>query len=229
MIAHENDVVTVDWFVSMCRKLIIVGIIMKRVNTIHKYYFPIVLFIGLYGISACDHNSVQSDARDVPTTQDSTNFDFSQDAGWVHGNCLAIKHDLTPGTMLTLVFADPPQKTVRSKIITKAETGADCYMLSDDRKAINQAEDRKFYILDRPEAGADFIAIGIVSDSAKFSVKNHTLMSDLDEDGQYEAYSVCATSEGMKFYIWPEQAYQGEPLWTDYYYLGYDLTPTCPE
>jgi hypothetical protein len=202
---------------------------MKRVNTIHKYCFSIVLLLNLHGLTACNQNNEPSGAEQVSTTADTTTFDLGENVGWVHGNCLAIKKALMPDTRLTLVLLNSTQKTMTVNTVKEAKTSAHCYALFDDRRAINQAEDRHFYLLDKRTAGTDFVAIGLVTEEAEIIVKNDTVQSDLNGDGKQEAYSSCETHEGMNFYIWPEQAYQGEPLWMGYYYLGYDLTPTCPE
>jgi hypothetical protein len=59
-------------------------------------------------------------------------------------------------------------------------------------------------------------------------VVNGLVQVDLNHDGQSEVFSSCATSEGIKFAVWTGKAYQVEPLWSGYEYLGYDLQPTCP-
>jgi hypothetical protein len=41
--------------------------------------------------------------------------------------------------------------------------------------------------------------------------------------------NACVTSEGVKFSAWEGEPYRGTPLWSDYYYLGYDVEPNCPE
>jgi len=51
---------------------------------------------------------------------------------------------------------------------------------------------------------------------------------DLDGDGVPEKFTQCATSEGVSFRAWNGMPYQGKPLWTGYYYLGYDTEANCP-
>ena len=51
---------------------------------------------------------------------------------------------------------------------------------------------------------------------------------DLTGDGRPETFTQCATSEGVSFRVWSGTPYQGLPLWSGYYYLGYDVEANCP-
>jgi hypothetical protein len=37
----------------------------------------------------------------------------------------------------------------------------------------------------------------------------------------------CASSEGLHFTLWAGEPLKGKRLWHLYYYLGYDVEPTC--
>ena len=85
-----------------------------------------------------------------------------------------------------------------------------------------------FYALEPGSVGATDMGIGIVEPSTPPAIVNGQARIDLSRDGQSEVFSSCATSEGIKFAVWNAKAYEGEPRWSGYYYLGYDLQPTCP-
>jgi hypothetical protein len=50
---------------------------------------------------------------------------------------------------------------------------------------------------------------------------------DLTGDGTAETFTQCSTSEGISFSVWSGKPYAGEPLWSGYYYLGYDTEVIC--
>jgi len=93
---------------------------------------------------------------------------------------------------------------------------------------MNAKPEISFYALEASSVGATDMGIGIVEPPATLAVVDGRARADLDQDGQSEVFSSCATSEGIKFAVWTAKAYQGEPRWSGYYYLGYDLQPTCP-
>ena len=55
------------------------------------------------------------------------------------------------------------------------------------------------------------------------------MTGDLDEDGQPETFTECATAEGVRFAVWDGKPYSGTPKWESYYYLDYDQEADCPE
>jgi hypothetical protein len=51
------------------------------------------------------------------------------------------------------------------------------------------------------------------------------LTTDLDRDGVPESYRSCTSAEGVHLSVWAGQ----RRLWHYYYYVGYDLEPTCTD
>lgn len=152
-------------------------------------------------------------------------FDFNKQIGWLHGPCFAIASEFAAGTPLTLVIAGEPQKVEEAKV--QAKTDSNCPALLEDRAALNKKSGATFYALEGALTPSD-MGFGIVMPPATPAVLNGNAQVDLDGDGKPEVFTSCATSEGVRFAVWSEKAYQGEPRWSAYYYLGYDLTPTCP-
>lgn len=187
--------------------------------------------IALSQLSAC-HNepSAQQAKLQHPAPVVATKaFDFEKNMGWVHGNCLAIKNStLHKGTQIALVSLDGKQAIYTAQIDAPMSVGLDCPALSESRAQPNKMDGRVFYQLNFPKSGADQLAIAILADNLPMRSDIMTFNKDLDGDGRSEVVSTCDSSEGIEFSLWSGAANAGKLLWSDYYYLGYDLQPTCP-
>ena len=64
--------------------------------------------------------------------------------------------------------------------------------------------------------------------SCRHGVTHGHVESDLDGDGATERYTECSSYEGVHFAIWEGTPFRGEPVIDLYYYVPYDLDPTCP-
>ena len=93
---------------------------------------------------------------------------------------------------------------------------------------MNAKPGMSFYALETGSVGVSDMGFGIVTPPPNPGVVNGLARVDLDQDGRNEVFSSCATSEGIKFAVWTGKAYQGEPRWSGYYYLDYEMKPTCP-
>jgi hypothetical protein len=77
----------------------------------------------------------------------------------------------------------------------------------------------------RVEAPA--IAIAIARSEQSFVVKNGIASADLDGDGRAEYFRECTSSEGIHLTVWTGRLLNGQRRWHYYYYLGYDVEPSC--
>ncbi|MDH5446994.1 MAG: hypothetical protein OEY52_15715 [Gammaproteobacteria bacterium] len=146
--------------------------------------------------------------------------------GWLDSNCFAVtKKGLSNGTELFVVTLDGPQ-AVASATITGPANEKSCGPLADDRREHNASQGLSFYEIKSSTAFAT--AIGIVAKVANAKVKNEHVLADIDGDGKPEQFSMCATSEGLSFDVWPSEPFKQKPIWSGYYYLGYDVERTCP-
>ncbi len=156
-------------------------------------------------------------------------FAFDEQIGWLHGPCLAISNpNLARGTPVALVITGDPQQVQRARIKEHTDSPKTCQALSQGRATVNAKLGMSFYALEAASVGSTDMGFGIVAPPANPTVVNGLARVDLDQDGHSEVFSSCATSEGIKFAVWTEKAYQGEPRWSKYYYLDYDTKPTCP-
>ena len=73
--------------------------------------------------------------------------------GWFYGQCLVIKApNLAKGMVVTLVDAEAPENSLRSKIIAPAKNADECSPLAEDRKSVNAEGGKSFYLVSKPKA-----------------------------------------------------------------------------
>lgn len=143
--------------------------------------------------------------------------------GWVHGPCIALADDaVVPGTSVTLVTLDPPQRTSAARVVRRAGAADGCPALLEDRGQANLADGLSFYRVE--PADGDALAIGVLADAAIHPASS--TLPDVDGDGRSDTFGHCATSEGIRFFVDANQ--DGRRLWSGYYHLGYDVQPDCP-
>lgn len=176
----------------------------------------ILLLLSLCSASLIACQQPQSSGNSEAVLQ----YDFHKNTGWIHGNCIAIKNNsLKQGTQVDITVLGKEQRRISAEIVKETDDITGCFGLYEDRAAINKSENRRFYTLNIQDADTNFIAIGLINTNNRLTHK----------DLETKVFGSCETSEGMNFYIWKEKEFKDKPLWTDYYYLGYDVTPTCPE
>ncbi len=187
-------------------------------NTI--YVLALLLFIN-----TCQ----QIEAAPTIKTASQSTYDINTHTGWLHNNCLAIKNNtLSKNDKVTIVSFAQEQQILSSIINKKAESATDCPALLADRKKINISAGYSFYLIKQTREKID-LAIGLVNNPAKLIKLNGQVSGDVNGDGKPEYFTQCSSSEGLHFSIWTEKPDSGEPLWSGYYYLGYDIEPNCPQ
>ena len=190
-----------------------------------------VSIFALLQLSACDNQPSEQQIKlqpPVPVVK-ARAFDFEKNMGWVHGNCLAIKNNtLRKGAQVALVSLDGKQAVSIVQIDAPVSVESACPALLENRAQPNKMDGRVFYRLNFSQPDANQLAIAILADGMSKRSDIMTFNKDLDGDGVSEVVSTCDTSEGVEFSLWSGAANTGKLLWSDYYYLGYDLQPTCP-
>ena len=131
--------------------------------------------------------------------------------GWLHGNCLALGE---------------VQQVVTAKVTGRADGAGECLALLDDRRHANLASGLAFYTID-VDAEME-LGIGVVQTAGSRALTVMELL-DTNGDGRRDGFGRCSTSEGVRFSVWADKVGLGTPLWTGYYYLGYDTEADCPE
>ena len=73
------------------------------------------------------------------------------------------------------------------------------------------------------------LGIGVIGDGQPVEVVNGTVQLDLDNDGTPEFFYECTSSEGVHLIVRSGDRLTGPKIWQAYYYLPYEVEPTCTE
>lgn len=142
--------------------------------------------------------------------------------------CLSIANaDLREGTELILISAAKPQRLTHARV--GARRSSACSQMGDEWGSVNipSASYYRVEITDT-ETGGD-LTIAIVGPAAPFSIQGDALVSDLDGDGRNETFNQCASNEGIHLTIVTPGVAAGGERWRQYFYVPYDLEPSCPK
>lgn len=72
-------------------------------------------------------------------------------------------------------------------------------------------------------------AVALVGGTTAFIVEDTLLQVDLDADGQSETFRSCTSQEGLHLTLWDGDPLSSARIWHVYFYLGYDVEPSCVE
>ena len=185
---------------------------MKRAPAVHLFSFLAITLICMT----------------IPgeTQAESRRFDFDSSVGvvLVASNdeiCMQIKNPhLKEGSRVKLVPLSRPQAIWEATVSKKLsgicsdpgfQDGFDYYSLRLIKRQVKMIE----------------IALGVVNPLKGMSLKKGLVSIDLDRDGQREYFRDCTSSEGVHLTIWSGQPLKGKRRWHYYYYLRYDVVPSC--
>jgi hypothetical protein len=156
-----------------------------------------------------------------------TGFDYQSRVGLVvardtGAHCLSIRaQDLRPGAQLAL--ADPTDSAAVIKgVITGSIDGA-C-------RGEGPGPEHHFYGVRvesqvTPQPGTVWFALLLPDGILKASPRG--IEGDIDGDGTVERLRVCTSNEGLHLTIWSGEPLVGPRRWHRYFYLGYDVEPSC--
>lgn len=80
--------------------------------------------------------------------------------------------------------------------------------------------------MDKADAAVQ-LGFGIIDSPKIFSSRAGAIRADLNRDGIEESFRDCTSHEGVHLTIWSGQALKGPRLWHAYYFLEYDVEPSC--
>jgi hypothetical protein len=150
--------------------------------------------------------------------------------GFVHGDCLAIKNkSLKKGDKVQLIKTDEPQELIEAIVLEQVFSESDCNILYPDRKEENLKDDVFFYKLLFDKIAENDLYISLLQNTFQIEKNNRLISIDINSDGKFEYFSACTTSEGIVFSVWSGNPWKSSELWSEYYYLGYDLEQNCPK
>ena len=133
--------------------------------------------------------------------------------------CLTISDStIRENQPISLVILGKQQRVVERSIMKKLETS--CSRNSET------APGASFYAFQIGEEHFD-PAIAVVGFTGDFKIKNGKIRADLNGDGTAESFRSCTSSEGLHLTVWAGEPLITKRMWHGYYYLGYDVAPSC--
>jgi hypothetical protein len=131
--------------------------------------------------------------------------------------CLTSQRDLRVGQRVVIVLFDP-QRFLSGHISGRAPSS--CIATGD-------LAGTRFSVAPETTAELDFnVGIGITADKASAVLKRGTVeLRNVVSPGDRVHVRRCAGTEGLHLTAWQGQ----RRVWHQYYYLGYDVDPTCTE
>lgn len=155
-------------------------------------------------------------------------FSFSTEIGSAHTKagvvCLDIHNSqLQPGDRVLLIDPAPPQSISEARIVGGA-SGA-CADLTDLDSSVHYYQLRVV----KGRSAPSMPAIAVHTTIKRLKRKGDSVTGDIDQDGRGEYFRSCGSSEGLHLTVWSGIPLEGVLRWHHYYYLGYDIKPTCTE
>jgi hypothetical protein len=181
-----------------------------------RYCAFIVSFLGLVHLSA------------------QVKFDYLSSVGIIvlqnNGTaCLTIKNpDLSVGTQFMVVFPSMsgnsiPSELMRGEIVRRTSGGCNFSESAEYGDSTYTVKITKGKLIN----DVPYIAVFVSPET--LSKKGKEIVGDLDSDGTLEYFRQCTSSEGVHLTIWSGKPLKGIRKWHRYFYLGYDVEPSCNE
>ncbi len=178
-------------------------------------------------VDASTKKIVEVQPSDLLTAKSSSIDDVNSKIGIVDTKkgeiCLTIYNsDLKEGEEVSVVFMGKPQSvqmaTVKKKLSSSSSRNPDI------------DPDNSFYSLEFPKFTGEtvYTAFGLISPN-KVVINKGIASVDLNDDKKAEYFRKCTSMEGVHFTVWTGKPLVGKRIWHNYYYLGYDVDPSCKE
>lgn len=154
-----------------------------------------------------------------------TPFDYSSNIGIAvrHSGrvCLSIENPtLSVHTRVLLISASEPQSSAEAQVVRRARVSC--------RSAFRGAGEASRYELSllKGSLPSGVPAVAIVGPVRKVDDRRGEVAVDLSGNGEKHVRS-CTSSEGVHLTLWSGRPLVSTREWHGYYYLGYDVEPTC--
>lgn len=141
------------------------------------------------------------------------------EVGATGDGCLTIANpSLREDQSIKLVILGKPQKVVEKRIVKKLKTSCS--------RNTETTPDASFYAF---LAGKEHFdpTIAVVGFTDDFKIMKGKIRGDLNSDGTFESFRSCTSNEGLHLTVWAGEALKTKRLWHEYYYLGFDVEPSC--
>ena len=138
--------------------------------------------------------------------------------------CFATETALAPGMAVTVVFTGMPQHFTVGRLATRKRLP--CIPPSQTPPI-----DSMQYVVEIPRdtldrRGVPIVILGAVPTPEQ---RGDTVTIAIARGGPPVRFRVCASNEGLHATAWAGAPLLSPRVWHGYYYLGYDVDPTCNE
>lgn len=154
----------------------------------------------------------------TPASASDTMFQFGIANTWPRSlACVTFQgQELKPGQTIYVIAFDP-QRWVRGQVVEKRTTPC------NEQGALDgTVYDAR---LEQADTVEDQLGVAVVAPNATVAVENKAVVLVSRLDRRPVVFRRCTSGEGIHFLAWQG----GKLLWHEYYYLGYDVEPTCSE
>jgi len=140
------------------------------------------------------------------------------------GACLYMPNrSLDTGQRIRLVKTATPQSVAEAEVIRRVDRPCARITLTEP----GVAHYRIRVLRDSLETGVPAFAIANFNGTLTPTADGVT--ADLEGDGRPELFRACTSTEGVHLTVWTGAPPQGTRRWHHYFYLGYDVDPTCSD
>ena len=140
------------------------------------------------------------------------------------GACVAMPNrSLDTGQRIRLVTTSTPQGVSEAEVIRRIDQP--CAPATPSEPGV--AHYRIRVLGDALEAGVP--AFAIANFNGTLTPAADGVAGDLEGDGSPELFRACTSAEGVHLTVWTGAPPQGTRRWHQYFYLGYDVEPTCSD
>jgi hypothetical protein len=137
----------------------------------------------------------------------------------VDAPCVAFEA-IEPGDQLTLIFVEPPQHSAVARVVREVK---DC-------PALERADIAAPYFEISASEGTEDMGIAIALKGKRdVKLQRDGVSVELDSRSPRELFKVCSSYEGLHLTIWSGPPLKGTRRWHRYFYLGYDVEPSCTD
>ena len=163
-------------------------------------------------------------ADDRPFDYTTRMFAADEDSSGTFVCFAATDTTLLPGTRATIVFTGFPQHSAIGRVTRRGKLPC---IPGPPMPPLDSIQ----YIAEMPRDTADRIGIPVVllGRVAKPVQRGDTVTIEVEPGRPSIRFRVCASTEGLHATAWAGAPLASTRRWHSYYYLGYDVDPTCNE
>jgi len=179
--------------------------------------------------------AVQALAGGTPVPSKAAPFNYERRIGMVEGDrkdslwLMISDSTLAVGDSLTLISDEPePDPASPPSLLTAAIVER---LHREPNPKMTAEKGDVFYRMAAPAGALECCIFGyaVRIPRRELRIVAGRAEGDLDHDGVLEHFQGCASLEGLHPTVWSGEPLRGIERWTRYYYLGYNVEPTCTE